>query len=522
LLVSPPHDAAQAPGSGRYLSVGLTLVGTLLKQAGFDVTLLDGAIDPRYEARYREALADPNLCMVGFSVMSSQVGDACRLSADAKQQRPKIPAVWGGFHPTIFPHQTVADPAVDIVVAGEAVGVIVPLARALISNVPLASVPGVYFRNDDGIQSTPSPPFVDFASIPDLDWSLYDRETLDKAMQQQNARGKTVRCLPILSGLGCKYRCAFCFNAIFGVPHRSMNAERIITTMRRLQQDYSIDEVIFYDELFFGDKDRAEELVARLEEAALGLQFFASIRASEISSLNRNQDFLKRLRAVGGHNFGVGAESGNQRVLNLLTKGISVDDIRASAATGKRYDIVFNYSFMLGLPGEKLSEVFDTLHLIHEIVSMNAGHAIIGPQIFRPYPGSALFDKAINAGLTLPASLKEWSTQSTMTRVRRIARGTLPWVDKPRLLERIIRTYNIQSYNAPLTHLQDVFCNAMTERYRSKGRSERFLPRYQAFCRALVKNVVRIARWRIRHRSVRIMPEFRLVRCLDELYFTRD
>jgi anaerobic magnesium-protoporphyrin IX monomethyl ester cyclase len=518
LLVNPPFDEKLKPGEGQWVSVGITLVGTLLKQAGYEVKLLDGALYHDFYSEYIEILKTRRPKFIGFSVMTSQVGLAYEMSKKAKALDPDMNIVWGGFHPTIFPEQTVADPNIDIVVAGESINIVVPLAQYIYNNRKIESVPGIYFKDNNKIRFNEKPPLANFDQIPDIDWTLYDRDCLERSLKT-NHLGKRVRSLPILTGLGCNNRCTFCFNAIYKIPYRTMPAERIYNNMKYLQEAYNLDEVSFYDENFFADKDRILALIDLLEKNPIDLNFYSNMRASDIRRRYFNGDFFQRLRRVGGYNFGVGAESGNQHILNKLKKGIRVKDIVALAQLGRENGIILTFSFITGIPEEKTDEVFDTIDLIRKITAIDRRHTIIGPQIFRPYPGSELFQEAVIKGYTIPDDLEGWSKNNLLSRLSVINKKTLPWITDLEAFERIIRSYNIQSYVVNREGLKDMvfwdFFPYVNHYFKNKyfriflkNMSDRF-----------VNSVINLCRWRLKNRNMKLMVEKPVITYLESLYF---
>ena len=76
-----------------------------------------------------------------------------------KKLRPDVPVVWGGFHPTIFPDETISNPNIDIVAYGEGASMILPLTEALQNNKPLDNVQGIMFKQYGETIRTEKPPF---------------------------------------------------------------------------------------------------------------------------------------------------------------------------------------------------------------------------------------------------------------------------------------------------------------------------------------------------------------------------
>lgn len=287
-----------------------------------------------------------------------------------------------------------------------------------------------------------------------------------------------------------------------------MSAERIYANMKRLKEDHNVNEVILYDENFFADKNRILALIELLEKEPLNIKFFSTMRASDIRRRYLQGDFFQRFRKAGGYNIGVGAESGNQKTLDRLRKCIKIDDIIDVAKLGRDNKIIVTFSFMTGIPGEQIDEIFDTLDLIKKIQTIDPNHFIIGPQIFRPYPGSKLYDEAVEKGLQTPQNLKDWTNNRMVTHLTVIDKEELPWISNIESFEKIMKSFNI-CYKAQLESLQQYFFFQFIKR--------KFLRKYAD---EFIYYIVKINKWRLKNRNMKYMVEMPILNYLESAYFS--
>jgi len=117
----------------------------------------------------------------------------------------------------------------------------------------------------------------------------------------------------------------------------------------------------------------------------------------------------------------------------MINKNITLEHVKHAAKLSKKCNVNFLFSFMCALPGETESEILKTIRFCYTLLRINPGNYIVGPQVFRPYPGSLLFNTASKMGLNLPTTLKEWGT------VYNDVEGyfkleSLPWVKNPRII----------------------------------------------------------------------------------------
>lgn len=156
-------------------------------------------------------------------------------------------------------------------------------------------------------------------------------------------------------------------------------------------------------------------------------------------------DLLKKIQRMGCYHLGLGAESGSQRILDKVDKGITKEQVLNAARLCKKARINLVMSFMIGFPGETSEEMKETIKFAYQAVAINPENSYInGPNVYRPYPGSALFKEAVrDYGFGLPDSLERWSeVYSHNEGYFRLE--DLPWIKEPA----VIRIYCFYLFRA--------------------------------------------------------------------------
>ncbi len=159
-----------------------------------------------------------------------------------------------------------------------------------------------------------------------------------------------------------------------------------------------------------------------------------TIRADYFSRPEMTDEFIAKLRKSGCYLLSFGAESGSQRILKKIDKDITREQILNSARQCLKHDIIPQYSFMVGLPGEKREDIDQTINLIDDLLKLNPRVQILGPQAFRPYPGSTLYQECLESGWKAPQSLKEWSS-AILNEMSYLTPYQFPWVEDPALAD---------------------------------------------------------------------------------------
>jgi anaerobic magnesium-protoporphyrin IX monomethyl ester cyclase len=392
---------------------GILYLAAALEQAGFTVRVFH-ALGTDADIQTLVGLVSAETPhFVGFSTLTgSPLLPTARASQAIKAAHP-IPIVWGGLHPTMLPAQTLMNDFVDIVAIGEGEQTIADLARTLSQHGlrpdKLAEVAGIAFQQGGAVVRTEPRPFID--DLDDLQpaWHLVDIDRYSRAGRHfytdLGSQFWGEKIAAIFTSRGCPWRCAFCYNQFVNKrTFRAQSAPRVIRDIQEAKDRYGITAIIFEDDCFFADKNRALEIIRHID-----LPWTCSIRANYLARWG--DAFVEELRRHHCVELRVGAESGSQRVLDLMQKDITVDDIRNAARLCLRHGLKVSLGFMVGIPGESWSDVLQTLALMDELEEMGEGVAVIGPCIFTPYPGTPLFEAAIDHGFEPPASLEEWGSR---------------------------------------------------------------------------------------------------------------
>jgi anaerobic magnesium-protoporphyrin IX monomethyl ester cyclase len=456
LLNLPPSvDFSYTNKGAIYPGVAIILLGTLLKKAGYDVTIIDGAYDENYLTELETCLRERNVLFVGMSVMTMQIPLALQASKVAKECNENIPVVWGGPHPTLFPEQTVNNENVDIVAINEGTVTVIALAQYLQQKQDLSTIDGIGYKTGDSISITPLGSLDDIKEQPFLDFSLIDTDRYLHS-NAQSVYGREfpdfkdrIRVMPILTGLGCPYKCEFCINPILKRRYRFRSAESIVSEIKILMEKYDVNTFFFLDEDFFVNKKRALDFITLVQEAGLHFNWRMWSRVDHFKPDYINKGLIKKLTDIGYGSIPMGAESGNQEILNDLKKGITLDQIKNSLNILTGTKIVPRYSFMVGLENENLQQIKNTYKFCMDMTRINARVDIAGPFIFRLYPGSPIFNRLMEKyNIKIPDSLDAWiehlkSESSYMA---------MPWT--PRQFQKILRFLDFYSTYALSSHMK--------------------------------------------------------------------
>ena len=216
------------------------------------------------------------------------------------------------------------------------------------------------------------------------------------------------------SSVGCPFKCAFCgVVPIYNARWRGRSAEKMYDDIKEVKEKYGINAVEFYDSNFFVSEKRVVEFSKLIKNE--NLVWWGEGRIDTIDKYA--DESLSLMREAGCKMIFHGAESGNDEMLKKMDKGGTQtgEQIKRFAARMAKFDIIPEYSFVVGTPADTEEEVnkqidFD-IQFIREIKEINPKTEII-IYVYSPVPteGSQLSHDVIKSGFHFPQTLDEWTT----------------------------------------------------------------------------------------------------------------
>jgi len=360
--------------------------------------------------------------------MTVQVPNALEISDFIKENDPSIPVIWGGVHPFLFQESTVRDESVDIVVVGEGEHTMLELVKYFEDGTSLNDIDGIAYMNTDKefIQTKPRK-FMNMDELKSIKWDLLPKVTL-----RSQIRNGT---LFIHTSRGCPHRCTFCINVAQRNLYRVRSAEKVLHDLEGIEE-MGIKEFRIRDECFFVNAKRVEKIMDGIIERGMNFNWRTTIRADYFKPNHINNRIMKKVKKAGCTYLQFGAESGSERILEMLKKDITVKELLNSARICNKFKIIPYYSFMIGLPTETKEDVLKTIKLIDDIKRLCPKAGITGIQVYRPHPGGELYEQALRLGWDEPKTLRGWTKRVGRESVFNTA-WDLPWVENPDYVETV-------------------------------------------------------------------------------------
>ena len=469
-----------------YAPLGLISLAAYVRN-DFEVKIVDLRLE-KLRSLYKIVESQQPLA-VGFSMLTgSCIKQIIEAAKEIKKINPEIKIIVGGIHPTFFPEQTIKNSAIDFVVINEGEKTLLDLLRAIEKQIlpssdeegnrrggadgnnnitpsdspsteeerqerffsgavgarrDFSEISGLAWKGEDGrphIGKTTTE-FLDMNTLPMPAWDLINVERYSNGL----SRNPGERVIDFYTSKGCPYPCAFCYNLNFNRRKwRAKSAEKAFEELEFLHNKYGINYFIIHDDNFVVDKERALKFAQLIIDKGLKIQYSVDSRVDYFE-----EEFFGKLKESGMCELRVGCESGSNRILkDIIQKGITAEQTLKAVEVARKLDLKLILSFVIGWPTETIGERQQTINLILKIQKIHPKAAIYPLWIYIPYPGTPLFDKAVEMGFKQPQSLEEWGNYFW-------GKAHIPWLKNPEEYELIHALSPFAWYNKKLVSLKN-------------------------------------------------------------------
>lgn len=434
ILVNPGARSQIYQSLGATLSaieppVWAGLIATFMRNRGFSVQILDAEAEDlnQDETAWRIKEMAPLLVAVVVyghqpSASTQNMTAAGELCTTLRRIVPELQSILVGGHAAALPERTLREEAADFVCGGEGPYTLLDLLGALKSGEPhdYSRVRGLWYRDSDGIKSTPAAPLVqdldrDMAGIawdllPTKKYRAHNWHCFGHLQRQSYAA--------LYTTLGCPYHCSFCcIQAPFKSGERELgykgnvnsyrfwNPKSVIAQMDRLVNDYGVRNIKIADEMFVLNRRHVIGTCDAIIERGYDLNLWAYARVDTVK-----EGMVDKLKQAGFNWLAFGIESANERVRNNVEKGFDQDEIFKTIEKVRAAGINVIANFIFGLPEDDLESMKQTLDLAIELNCEFANFYCT-----MAYPGSPLYNMAIREGWPLPENWSGYSQHSMDT-----------------------------------------------------------------------------------------------------------
>ncbi|RMH23156.1 MAG: radical SAM protein [Acidobacteria bacterium] len=335
-----------------YPPLGLLYVSAYLRRLGFAVEVFDATFRQRRELV--ERLAREAGGVLGIYVNLTTRSAALELIRSAKAHGWTV--VLGGPEPANYA-AAFLDRGADVVVLGEGEQTMAELLPALARRGPhrLHGVRGTVFRDQDGalVENPERPQIPDLDSLPWPDREQIAIEDYVEVWRRHHGKGS----VNLITARGCPYRCRWCSHAVFGYSHRRRDPADCAEEVRHLKERYQPEQVWYADDVFTIHHRWLYRFAAELERRGVRLPFETISRADRML----DDEVLATLKRMGCYRVWIGSESGSQKILDAMERGVTVEQVQQACRAARRHGIAVGMFLMWGYEGETADDVAATV-----------------------------------------------------------------------------------------------------------------------------------------------------------------
>lgn len=397
LLINPPIREWAKPN---VLPLGLGYIASALRSSGNEVEIMDINAYRWSPEEVEEQIKKADFDIAGIGGIVTVYKYVKWLTQIIKKYHAGKHILVGGSVGTSIPHVVLEKTGADVVCIGEGEVTVVELVEAIKNNRDLSGIDGIWFKGQGGKihRNKNRKPIKDMDTISLPAWDLFPMDIYLKnpvGAPNRNkwidgtSEGNTVLSMNLSGTRGCPYKCIYCYHDFMGHGYRHRSPQNIITEMKALNEKYGVGYFHFIDDEFCMKKNFVYDFCRAVKSELNGRITWGC--AGRVNLMT--EDLIAAMVDAGCVLIAYGIESGSQRMLDAMKKGVSVEQAKEAIRLTKKYLGWADCSFMIGTPGESRETVMETVNFCKELD--------LTPEVIfftTPYPGTELYKMALTQG----------------------------------------------------------------------------------------------------------------------------
>ncbi len=339
-----------------YAPLGLLYLSSHLRARGFDVEIYDSTFGSRQELFELIEHERPRAVGIYGNLMTR--ANVLAIARAARENGCRV--VLGGPEPANYAAEYL-DAGADVIVNGEGEVSLEGLLGAFASGVDLGSVPGIQYRSPSGKGAGAGPGIVRTNAaplIPNLDAQPWpDRERIDlskyiDAWRSRHGRGS----VSVITARGCPYHCRWCSHSVYGKTHRRRSPGSVADEIAWIRDRYQPEMLWIADDVFTIHPGWIMQFACEMNRRDLRIPFECITRADRM-----NGEIAATLAGLGCFRVWVGSESGSQKILDAMQRGVRAGQVRDAVGSLRAHGIETGMFLMWGYEGEDLADIEATV-----------------------------------------------------------------------------------------------------------------------------------------------------------------
>jgi anaerobic magnesium-protoporphyrin IX monomethyl ester cyclase len=388
LLINPPTSDLILTNLPKVLAqedpmppLGLMYVAAYLKKhTNHEIKILDCLIEKINRQQLETRIEQERPDVIGITSLTFTLIDVLKTAKIAKQVNSDIKVVLGGPHVNIYPEETLNFPEIDYLILGEGEKPVKDLIDNLGQTKNLYNFKGIAFKdNHKIINPGPRELIENLDELPFPARDLVPNEKYSSVLSENNP------VTTMFSSRGCPFRCTFCNRAHLGKIFRARSAKNVVDEMEECKR-MGIGEIFIYDDTFTINRQRVLDICSEIEKRKLKISWDVRARVDTV-----DQEILEAMKKTGCQRIHYGVEAGTQKVLDVMKKGITLEQVEKAFKLTQKAGIQTLAYFMIGSPRETRKDIFQTIKFAKKI-----NPDFVCFSITTPYPLTELYSQGLN------------------------------------------------------------------------------------------------------------------------------
>lgn len=356
---------ATAPRAGGALErsrlpfLGIGYIASVLEQKGFTVNIVDVHTKNYSEERAVTEILRLDPQAVGITATTHNRFHAIKMAA-LLRKKSNVLIFTGGPHFSLTARNALEKvPAIDVIVRGEGEMTTLELLNAYAGKKGFTDVAGITYREGNEIKETEDRPFLrSLDELPSPAWHLYPMDEYRRPIDDTS-----IPAIGVISARGCPNRCAYCANAAFGQSVlRRRSPESFVDELEYLKNEYGFEGFNFWDDTFNIVRSHAVSICEEVIKRKLRIRWYARARVHPV-----DKTLLELMKEAGCIAISFGVESGSPRILELIRKRITLDQVRQAVKLAADTGMKVRVNFIISLPEETIDDIRQTVELMKEL-----------------------------------------------------------------------------------------------------------------------------------------------------------
>lgn len=335
-----------------YPPLGLLYLSAYLKRGGFSVEVYDSTLGTRAELFAR--LAEQSSSVLGLYTNLITRPNVLAIAAEAKRHGWTV--VLGGPEAANYP-QEYLDHGADVIVIGEGERTLEELLPAIRNGGAhrLHGVSGIAFRDEVGtvVRTEERTQIESLDSLPWPDRAAVDIPQYVDIWRRHHGMGS----VNLITARGCPYKCRWCSHAVYGFSHRRRSHVDCANELEAIRDTYHPDQVWYSDDVFTINHRWLADYASELKRRNMRIPFETISRADRMMK----DEVLATLAEMGCYRIWIGSESGSQRILDSMQRGVTVEQVQWATRAARSHGIQVGMFLMWGYDGETIDDIEATI-----------------------------------------------------------------------------------------------------------------------------------------------------------------